>query len=234
MRSKELRQVIEALLFTATSPLSPQKISDLVGGLQLSLVQKIVGNLNREYQKGGRCFRIQEIAGGYQLYTLPHLAPWIEKLVADKKRQLSRQALETLAIIAYRGPINRPRIEAIRGVSADGVLRTLLERGLIQVKGREKSVGRPLLYGTSKAFLRYFGLRRLSDLPEWKKFLDHGQDKAEQIPLPDGSILQERSRSAYLSGEGKDRERESDISGQDGRPSEGEDLCGQQGDKGEI
>jgi segregation and condensation protein B len=192
MRDEKLKQVIEALLFVTTSPLSPEKISDLAGGIKPGLVQRIVRDLNRDYQKGGRCFGIQEIASGYQFYTLPHLAPWIEKLVAEKRRRLSLQALETLAIIAYRGPINRPQIEAIRGVCVDGVLKTLLDRGLIQVKGRENSVGRPLLYGTSRAFLRYFGLRRLSDLPEWKEFSGHGHGEVKQVPLPDGDSLQER------------------------------------------
>ncbi len=191
MRDEELKQVIEALLFAATSPLSSQKLSDLVGGIKSNRIGRIVAELNTEYQKGGRGFRIQEIAGGYQFYTLPHLAPWIERLVAEKRRKLSRQALETLAIIAYKGPINRLQIEAIRGVCSDGVLKTLLERGLIQIKGREKSLGRPFLYGTSKAFLRYFGLRRLSDLPGWKEFSDRGQVEAKQISIPHGHSLQE-------------------------------------------
>jgi segregation and condensation protein B len=216
MRDEELKQVIEALLFVATSPLSPQKLGDLVGGIKPGLVQRTVRNLNLSYQNGGGSFRIQEIAGGYQFYTLPHLAPWIERLVAEKKRKLSPQALETLAIIAYKGPINRPQIEAIRGVSADGVLKTLLERGLIQIKGRENSVGRPLLYGISKAFLQYFGLRRLSDLPEWKEFSGHGQAKAEQVPLPNGNSLQERGRYTYCPGEGEGREGKGSFPGEVG------------------
>ena len=182
MRDEELQQVIEALLFVATSPLSPQKLSDLLGDIKPRQIQRIVEGLNLSYQREGRSFRIQEIAGGYQFFTLPHLSPWVEKLF-----------LETLAIIAYRGPINRPRIEAIRGVTADGVLKTLLERGLIRIKGRENSVGRPLLYEPSKSFLAYFGLKKLSDLPGWKELSDHGQPEAKQISLPDGRSLQKGS-----------------------------------------
>jgi len=193
MRDEELQQVIEALLFVATSPLSPQKLSDLLGDIKPRQIQRIVEGLNLSYQREGRSFRIQEIAGGYQFFTLPHLSPWVEKLFAERKRRLSPQALETLAIIAYRGPINRPRIEAIRGVNADGVLKTLLERGLIRIKGRENSVGRPLLYEPSKSFLAYFGLKKLSDLPGWKELSDHGQPEAKQISLPDGRSLQKRS-----------------------------------------
>ncbi len=193
MRDEELRQAIEALLFVATSPLSPQKLSDLMGGIKPGQIQRIVEGLNLSYQNEGRSFRIQEIAGDYQFFTLPHFSPWVEKLLAERKRRLSPQALETLAIIAYRGPINRPRIEAIRGVNADGVLKTLLERGLIRIKGRGNSVGRPLLYGTSKSFLQYFGLKRLSDLPRWKELSNNGQPKAEQVPLSDGHSFQEGS-----------------------------------------
>lgn len=190
MRDEELQQVVEALLFVATSPLSPQKLSELMGGIKPGLIQRVVEGLNLSYRRERRSFRIQEIAGGYQFFTLPHLSPWIEKLAAGRKRRLSPQALETLAIIAYRGPINRPRIEAIRGVNADGVLKTLLERGLIRIKGRENSVGRPLLYETTKSFLQYFGLKRLSDLPKWKELSNNGQSKAEQVPLSDGRSLQ--------------------------------------------
>lgn len=110
-----------------------------------------------------------EVAGGYRLVTKPELAPWIQRLRGARPVKLSRAALETLAIIAYKQPITKPEIEAIRGVMIDGVLKTLAERDLVRILGRKPEVGRPILYGTSRAFLEYFGFKDLSELPSLKE-----------------------------------------------------------------
>ncbi|MGH7430063.1 MAG: SMC-Scp complex subunit ScpB, partial [Candidatus Methylomirabilaceae bacterium] len=110
-----------------------------------------------------------DVAGGYRLVTKPEVSPWIQRLQGAKPARLSKAALETLAIIAYKQPITRPEIEAIRGVIIDGVIKTLVERDLIRILGRKPEVGRPILYGTSRNFLEYFGFRDLSELPTLKE-----------------------------------------------------------------
>jgi segregation and condensation protein B len=109
------------------------------------------------------------VAGGYRLVTKPELAPWVQRFRGTKPAKLSKAALETLAIIAYKQPITKPEIEAIRGVTIDGVLKTLVERDLIRILGRKPEVGRPILYGTSRDFLEYFGFKDLSELPTLKE-----------------------------------------------------------------
>jgi segregation and condensation protein B len=153
-------------------------------------IQNIIEILNEEYHKEGRCFHIIEVAGGYQFATRPQYATWIRKLYRGRRLpRLSPAALETLAIIAFKGPIIRAEIEAVRGVNVEGVLKTLLERNLITVVGREEAPGRPLLYGTTQDFLVYFGLNSLADLPkprELEELLDREQDSTEtqEVAVP--------------------------------------------------
>ncbi len=129
-------------------------------------VAAAVAFLNTEYERSGRSFRIESVAGGYRVLTLPKFAPVIAELHNSRNNQkLSRQAVETLAIVAYKQPITRAQLEAIRGVSCGEVLRSLIERRLVTVRGRAEELGRPLLYGTTKAFLDSFGLASLNDLP---------------------------------------------------------------------
>lgn len=165
-----IKEIIEALIFAADKPVSARSIKSCIGELNGVNVREVVDQLNREYRGEGRAFFIMKIAGGYQMVTRPEFENWVKKLYTHKIRhRLSQAALETLAIIAYKQPITRSGIEIVRGVNCDGVLKTLLERDLILIKGREKSPGRPLLYATSKEFLRYFGLNSLSDLPRPKE-----------------------------------------------------------------
>jgi segregation and condensation protein B len=126
-----------------------------------------IEQLNKEYEASNRAMHIVKVAGGYQFATLPRFAEWLGRMVKEKsRRKLSVSALESLAVIAYKQPVTKPEIEAIRGVNADYVLRTLLERNLITIVGRAASPGRPLLYGTTKEFLKHFGLNDLSELPK--------------------------------------------------------------------
>jgi segregation and condensation protein B len=157
------KAILEALLFVAEEPVSLDKLKEILDAYSRREIAAFLEELRASYE--GRGLQLVEVAGGYRLATRPELAPWIRKLQTAKPARLSRAALETLAIIAYRQPITRPEIEAIRGVTVDGVLKTLTERDLIRILGRKPEPGRPLLYGTSRAFLEYFGFKDLSELP---------------------------------------------------------------------
>ena len=161
------KRVIEAVVFASSKPVSLQDLGRILNPMAVSDIRKIVKELANEYESEGRSFRLREIAGGYEFSTLPQYASWISRLEKEKKtKQASLAALETLAILAYKQPITRVDIEEIRGVSASGVISTLLERGFIKIVGRKEVPGRPLMYGTTPAFLEHFGLKSLSDLPD--------------------------------------------------------------------
>ena len=165
-----LTEIVEALIFAADEPLTAARIRASVdGGDNLDVPQTVV-RLNDSYRETGRAFCILEVAGGYQMVTLPEYEDWVTRLFVSRKRlRLSAPALETLSIIAYRQPVSGPTIEAVRGVDCSGVLHTLLSRDLIVISGRETAPGRPLLYKTSSEFLRHFGLNELGDLPRLKE-----------------------------------------------------------------
>lgn len=168
---KHLRGAVEALLLSSELPLTNQQIMTSLEFGTPEMFQQAVNELNEEYRQSGRSFEIQFIAGGYQIYTLPQFHNYVERLWMVRKRTgLTRSAMETLAIVSYRQPITRIQIEEIRGVGSDSVLQGLLERGLIKITGRQSAPGRPILYGTTKEFLRYFGLQSIADLPRDKDF----------------------------------------------------------------
>ncbi|MBL8878949.1 MAG: SMC-Scp complex subunit ScpB [Phycisphaerales bacterium] len=159
-------RIIEALLFASDAPLSAGRIADLVGGVTPAIVNDCIELLNADYAASGRAFRITAIAGGYQMLTRPAFQPWLAKL--DKHRgqnRLGDAALEVLSVIAYKQPIIRAEVEAIRGVACGDVMNRLRDMGLIKAVGRAEVVGRPLLYGTTRKFLDAFGLEKLEDLP---------------------------------------------------------------------
>jgi segregation and condensation protein B len=177
----KLQNIIEALLFSAQKPLSIQEITAAIKGAEDDLssdtpnefkhvknadVAAALEELKVEYIQQGRAFQLVEKAEGWQLATDPGFAKWVRQLFpAAKPARLSAPALETLAIIAYRQPITRADVEAVRGVNIDGVLQTLMERGLVKIAGRAEIPGRPLLYETTQFFLNHFGLRNLDELP---------------------------------------------------------------------
>jgi segregation and condensation protein B len=162
---EKLVGAVEALLFAAHEPLAPTTLLSLNGHSGWTL-DDVVGEINRRLEAGAHPMRVRKVAGGYQMFVLPEYGPIIESvLVKTKTQRLSRAGLETLAIVAYRQPCSTPEIERIRGVAADAPVRTLLERNLVKIKGRSEGPGRPLLYGTTDEFLRYFGLGSLDDLP---------------------------------------------------------------------
>jgi segregation and condensation protein B len=160
-------RIVEAVLFASETPLAPAEIARASGDLSAKDVEQAIGELCSEYERDDRAFQIYPLGDGYQVLTRPEYAPYLERFDSvTRTNRLSRAALETLAIVAYRQPVSRLDIEELRGVSAAGVLRNLQERGLIEVVGRAEGLGRPLLYGTTAHLLDHFGLRSLEDLPQ--------------------------------------------------------------------
>jgi segregation and condensation protein B len=165
MDALELVPVIEALLFSAAEPLTAIQLAEACEADPL-VVAEALARLQADCDADGRGIRLVEEAQGFLLVTRPDFAPYVGRLLRGRKKmRLSRPALETLAIIAYKQPVTKAEVDAIRGVDSSGVLNTLLERVLVTIRGRSKAIGRPLLYGTTSDFLSYFGLRDLTDLP---------------------------------------------------------------------
>ena len=157
---------LEAVLFLAREPLSTRKLAKLAQLADGTEARTLLKQLARRYDQRGRALQVVEIAGGFQLLTRPHLAPWICRLHGEAQDvRLSSPALETLSVVAYRQPVVRAEIEAIRGVQCGEILRVLMERDLLRIVGRAEELGRPFLYGTTKKFLQVFGLKRLDQLP---------------------------------------------------------------------
>jgi len=162
--------ILEALILSSPEPLPARKILEIIQDMTPSEIDKTVTELNEKYLATDASFRIRKIANGYQFYVTENYSGYVEDLFTRKKTQrLTRAALETLAIIAYRQPVTRVDIEMIRGVSSDSAIRTLLERKFITLAGRAKTIGRPLLYSTADEFLKYFGLDSLNDLPKMEE-----------------------------------------------------------------
>ncbi len=178
----ELRLILEAILFTAQKPLTLAELRGVLSGAaehteeaearvytktKAPEIESTLEALAQHYAEAGRAFRLVCVAGGWQFVSRPEYAPWLKALVGERARpaRLSQPGLETLTIIAYRQPITRAEVEQIRGVTIDGVLQTLLERGLVESAGRAEVVGRPMTYRTTPLFLEYFGLRTLEELP---------------------------------------------------------------------
>lgn len=164
----ESKSIIEGLLFVTCEPLSVKGIAEIIERDE-ETVQSLLREIKAECERERRGFCLLEIAGGYSFATRTEHSAYIEKLVQPRLNALSQASLETLAIIAYRQPITRSEIDEIRGVKSDSAVSTILERGLIQEAGRREGPGRPILYGTTPAFLKYFGLKTLDDLPELDK-----------------------------------------------------------------
>ncbi len=164
MEYREARSAIEAVVFASPHPVSAKDLGEILG-IDPRSAHVILDDLRREYDRDGRGMQIVFVAGGYQMATRPEHARYIAGLNVGARPRLSRPALETVAMIAYRQPITKAEIERLRGVKVDAVLATLMERGLVRAVGRKKSAGRPVLYGTTPEFLRWFGLASLEELP---------------------------------------------------------------------
>jgi segregation and condensation protein B len=177
--------IIEALIFSSDEPLKHSEIVKAIKGIDgedISItdsdIEESVNRINEKYSESNNSFSITRLANGFTFGTRPEFAKYLGYLSSEKsKRRLSQAALETLAIIAYKQPVTKPELEAIRGVNCDYILNTLLEKRLISIMGRAETIGRPLLYGTTEEFLIYFGLNRITDLPKPREIEEIMQDE---------------------------------------------------------
>lgn len=178
------KQILEAVLFASDVPVGIQVLTEVLGDRSVPEVRALLAEMAEGYDREERGVVLAEIAGGFQLLSRKECAPWVEQMLrARRKIRLSKPALESLAIVAYRQPITKVEIDSIRGVDSAGVLHTLLERNLVTIKGRSKGVGRSLLYATTQEFLAYMGINELTDLPELKELaplLDERERTAEE------------------------------------------------------
>lgn len=165
------KAIIEAFLFVSEKPLPIEDIRSVLDGIEISEIKRLIDELRLEYQSPARGLRIEEVAGGFQIVTSKYVADALKKFYKQRDAQrLSAPALETLAIIAYKQPVTRLDIEALRGVNVDGVIKGLLQKGLIRISGRKEIIGRPFVYSTTRQFLEYFGLSSLDGLPNIEEF----------------------------------------------------------------
>ncbi|HUG54214.1 MAG TPA: SMC-Scp complex subunit ScpB [Vicinamibacteria bacterium] len=189
----EVRAVLEALVFTSPQPLTPRDMGKVLGGVPREVWQAALAEMKAEYARDGRGLQLVEVAGGYQITTRPEYNDWVRELLDPRTpTRLSIQALETLAVIAYKQPVTLPEIIDLRGVKSGGVIKTLLEKRLVRITGRKEVVGRPMLYGTTREFLLHFGLKDLAELPRIEEFAEvlgeevdvAGLKKAIEAPRP--------------------------------------------------
>jgi segregation and condensation protein B len=176
MEHDQLKSILESLLFASDMPLTVMRLAEVIDGAERKEIAAALAEMQSEYDAAGRGFRLSEVAGGYQMRTARENADWVKKLYRDRPARMSKATLETLAIIAYKQPITRAEMEAIRGVDVDGVVATLLDRRLIRIVARKDVAGRPFLYGTTSEFLQLFNLKDLSQLPTLKEM--------EEMTLP--------------------------------------------------
>ncbi len=169
----EIKAVVEALVFASPHPVTPREIGQVLGGVPREAWRAALAELQSDYARDGRGLQLVEVAAGYQITTRPEYNDWIRELVDPQKpTRLSIQALETLAVIAYKQPATLPEIIELRGIKSGGVIKTLLEKRLIKIMGRKEVVGRPILYGTTREFLLHFGLKDLTELPRIEEFAE--------------------------------------------------------------
>lgn len=194
MQDEEAKSVIEAILFMAGEPVSLDTIRKITE-IDKYNTERLTRELISDYSVRNTGLFIVEVAEGYQMVTNPACAPWVKKLLSTSvPKKLSQSSLETMAIIAYKQPIIKAEIEAIRGVNSDGVVKTLLDKRLVKILGRKEVPGRPLMYGTTKEFLQYFGLKDLSELPTLKEF-----QEVDDIPEPGEGLPETASVTEYTS-----------------------------------
>jgi segregation and condensation protein B len=168
-----VRAILEALIFASPEPLTPREISRVLQSVSRDEWEQALAELRSDYARDSRGLQLVDVAGGYQITTRPELNDWVRDLLDPKTpTRLSIQALETLAVIAYKQPVTLPEVIELRGVKSGGVIKTLLEKRLIRILGRKDVVGRPMLYGTTRDFLLQFGLRDLDDLPKIEEFVE--------------------------------------------------------------
>lgn len=189
MEENNLKSAVEALIFASEKPITLEQIKKVLEIPDNDSINKIIEELKTEYIAQNRGIRVTEVAGGFQMITSNIFAPFLKKLFKNRYNdKLSKQALESLAIIAYKQPLTKVEIESLRNVNIDGVMKSLLEKNLIRICGRKKIPGRPYVFGTTREFLEHFGLKSLQDLPKIEDFTVLAQQKQEENIEP---IIQE-------------------------------------------
>ncbi len=191
----DIKNIIESLLFVADEPLSIDRLKTILGQAETKEIRQALEELEADYEARRGGFYLNQVAGGYQIRTRSEYTEWIKRLLQPKPLRLSKAALETLAIIAYKQPVIRSDVEHIRGVDCGGVLRALLERKFIRVLGRKEIAGRPLIYATTKRFLEVFDLKNLKDLPTPKEIEEFGSALAESMDVTGDDVLGEPESS---------------------------------------
>jgi len=189
MEEQELKAVLEALLFVSTEPVSVERLAGVLSEVPKAAIGQALAELQTGFEREQRGLHLVQVAGGWRMMTRPEHGCWIKRLDRAKAApKLSRSALESLAIIAYKQPIVRAEIEQIRGVETSGVLRTLLERKLVRIVGRKEVPGRPIMYGTTKVFLQHFGLNDLAELPPLREFKELGESEQALLPVEEDPL----------------------------------------------
>jgi len=199
--SKSLKLIIEALLFATDRPINVREIHACLPDETGSKIAQALNELQTEYDGLKRSFVLREVAQGFQLRTRSEYAPYVLRMLKTSPTRLSRAALETLAIIAYKQPILRQEIERLRGVDVGGILKTLLEKDLVRIMGRKNLPGRPLIYGTTKKFLAVFALKDLGSLPKLKEIREFGSDEEETVPISEEETQMGTSEEKNAEGE---------------------------------
>jgi segregation and condensation protein B len=216
--NKPIHLIVEALLFAAERPLGAREIHSWIPDVPLNQVNEALKALQAEYETLERSFVLKEVAQGYQFRTRSGYAPYVIQMLKTSPARLSRAALETLAIVAYKQPVLRQEIERLRGVDVGGILRTLLEKDLIKIMGRKHLPGRPLIYGTTKRFLEVFDLKDLNSLPKLREIREMGAEEAKAVSVPQGSPAPTPSGQEHIP---REAEPTPEASGQEGSdPSE--------------
>lgn len=181
MEVNNLKSAVEALIFASDKPITLEQIKKVLGNLDSASINKIIEELKTDYQTQNRGMRIIEIAGGFAMITSTNFTSFLKKLFKSRySEKLSKPALESLAIIAYKQPLTKSEIESLRNVNVDGVMKSLVDKNLIRICGRKKVPGRPFVFGTTREFLEHFGLKSLADLPRIEDFTEMAQQKQEQ------------------------------------------------------
>ena len=200
--ARELKAILEAILFVSPEPVPTARLMSILGIVSKAEVVQALEILAHDLDQQGRGIQLVQVAGGYRLVTKQEYGPWLKRMDKAKATQkLSRSALESLAIIAYKQPLVRAEIEEIRGVETSGVLRTLCERKLVRIVGRKDVPGRPIMYGTTKFFLEHFGLQDLSQLPPLREFKELGESEQALLPIDEDSLVVFKTPQLSDSGE---------------------------------
>ena len=215
MERSEQLSIAEALILASPEPIPLPRLASLIPSCKPAVARGLVEELNAEYARRGRAFEITEVAGGFQIRTLPAYASYVQASQPERPLRLSQAALETLAVVAYRQPATRAEIEYVRGVDVGAVLRSLLERALVRIAGHREVPGRPLLYATTRRFLEVFGLARIEDLPTLRELAELAPEgPAGGAPTPIGvgfEAAEEPAEEADEDPDGSDPEAGSDL-----------------------